>query len=130
MKKLLAICSIFFTVCTAFTSCGSDDTTYDSNDGTTSVTIDDNSVGEHVSDAINGVGEAGGNIIVTDVRPGLVDTAMAKGEGLFWVMPVEKVARQICAAISLRKSKVYVTKRWHILAVINKNLPFSLYKRM
>ena len=29
-----------------------------------------------------------------------------------------------------RKSKVYVTKRWHILAIINKNLPFTLYKRM
>jgi len=55
---------------------------------------------------------------------------MAKGEGLFWVMPVEKVARQICAAIRLKKSKVYVTKRWHVLAVINKNLPFALYKRM
>ena len=74
--------------------------------------------------------KAGGNIIVTDVRPGLVDTAMAKGDGLFWVMPVEKVARQICTAICLRKSKVYVTKRWHLLAVINKNLPFKLYKRM
>jgi short-subunit dehydrogenase len=74
--------------------------------------------------------KAGGNIIVTDVRPGLVDTAMAKGDGLFWVMPVEKVARQICTAIRLRKSKVYVTKRWHLLAVINKNLPFKLYKRM
>ena len=74
--------------------------------------------------------KAGGNIIVTDVRPGLVDTAMAKGDGLFWVMPIEKVARQICTAIRLRKSKVYVTKRWHLLAVINKNLPFKLYKRM
>lgn len=74
--------------------------------------------------------KARGKIIVTDVRPGLVDTAMAKGEGLFWVMPVEKVARQICAAIRLKKSKVYVTKRWHILAVINKNLPFTMYKRM
>ena len=74
--------------------------------------------------------KAGGNIIVTDVRPGLVDTAMAKGDGLFWVMPVEMVARQICTAIRLRKSKVYVTKRWHLLAVINKNLPFRLYKRM
>ena len=74
--------------------------------------------------------KAGGKITVTDVRPGLVDTAMAKGEGLFWVMPVEKVARQICTAIRLRKSKVYVTKRWHLLAVINKNLPFKLYKRM
>ena len=74
--------------------------------------------------------KAGGNIIVTDVRPGLVDTAMAKGEGLFWVMPVEKVVCQICKAIHRKKSKVYVTKRWHVLAVINKNLPFALYKRM
>ena len=49
--------------------------------------------------------KAGGKITVTDVRPGLVDTAMAKGEGLFWVMPVEKVARQICKAIRLKKSK-------------------------
>lgn len=74
--------------------------------------------------------KAGGKVIVTDIRPGLVNTAMAKGEGLFWVMPVEKVASQICAAISKRKSKVYVTKRWHVLAIINKNLPFTLYKRM
>ena len=74
--------------------------------------------------------KAGGNITVTDVRPGLVDTAMAKGEGLFWVMPVEKVARQISTAIRRKKSKVYVTKRWHILAIIYKNLPFALFKRI
>ena len=74
--------------------------------------------------------KAGGNITVTDVRPGLVDTAMAKGDGLFWVMPVEKVARQISTAIQRKRSKIYITKRWHVLAVINKNLPFSIYKRM
>lgn len=74
--------------------------------------------------------KAGGKITVTDVRPGLVNTAMAKGDGLFWVMPIEKVARQICTAIRKKKSKAYVTRRWHILAVINKNLPFALYKRM
>ena len=72
--------------------------------------------------------KAGGKIIVTDVCPGLVDTAMAKGESLIWVMPVEKVARQICTAIRRKKSKVYVTKRWYVLAVINKNLPFFLYR--
>lgn len=71
-----------------------------------------------------------GNIVVTDIRPGLVDTAMAKGEGLFWVMPVEKVARQIIAAIRKKKSKAYVTKRWHILAIINRFIPFCLYKRI
>ena len=72
----------------------------------------------------------GEHIIVTDIRPGLVDTAMAKGEGLFWVMPVEKVAMQIISAIRKKKSKAYVTRRWHILAIINKNLPFFLYKRL
>ena len=69
-------------------------------------------------------------ITVTDVRPGLVDTAMAKGEGLFWVMPVEKVASQIIAAISKKKSKVYVTKRWHILALLYRILPFYIFKRL
>ena len=70
------------------------------------------------------------HIRVTDIRPGLVDTAMAKGDGLFWVMPVEKVASQIMTAIRKKKSKAYVTKRWHLLAIINKNLPYRLYKRM
>ena len=74
--------------------------------------------------------KSGIQITVTDIRPGLVDTAMAKGEGLFWVMPVEKVASQIFAAIRKKKSKAYVTKRWHILAIINKILPYCLYKRM
>ena len=69
-------------------------------------------------------------IAVTDIRPGLINTAMAKGEGLFWVMPVDKVASQIIAAIRKKKSKAYVTKRWHILAIINKILPYCLYKRM
>ena len=74
--------------------------------------------------------KSGIQITVTDIRPGLVDTAMAKGEGLFWVMPVEKVASQIIAAIRKNKSKAYVSKRWHILAILNKNLPYCLYKRM
>lgn len=67
---------------------------------------------------------------ITDIRPGLVDTRMAKGENLFWIMPVEKVVSQIADGIKQKKSKVYITKRWHILAIINKNLPYFLYKKM
>ena len=74
--------------------------------------------------------KSGRLIGVTDIRPGLVDTAMAKGDGLFWVMPVEKVASQIITAIHKNKYKAYVTKRWHILAIINKNLPYTLYKKL
>ena len=71
-----------------------------------------------------------GRVCVTDIRPGLVNTRMAKGENLFWVMPVEKVVNQIIKAIKQKKSKAYVTKRWHVLAIIIKNLPYFLFKRM
>ena len=74
--------------------------------------------------------KSGNHIHVTDIRPGLVNTAMAKGEGLFWVMPVEKVASQIITAIRKQMSRAYVTKRWHMLVIINKNLPYALYKRL
>lgn len=74
--------------------------------------------------------KGGGRIHVTDIRPGFVDTAMAKGEGLFWVMPVEKAASQIEQAIRKQKSVVYVTRRWHLLAFLIRHLPFGLYKRM
>ncbi len=54
-------------------------------------------------------------ITVTEIRPGLVDTRMAKGEGLFWVMPLEKVGRQIVTAINKKKRRAIVTKRWRVI---------------
>ena len=69
-------------------------------------------------------------IYVTDIRPGLVDTHMAKGEGLFWVMSVEKVTKQIFKAIKKRRKVVYVTKRWGFIARILKILPRFIYDRM
>lgn len=59
-------------------------------------------------------------VFVTDIRPGLVDTQMAKGEGLFWVMPVEKTAKQIYKAIVGKKKVAYVTKRWRLIAAVLK----------
>ena len=69
-------------------------------------------------------------VAVTDVRPGFVDTAMAKGEGLFWVAPVEKACRQIVRAIGRRKRVAYVTRRWRIAAWIYRHLPDFLFLRM
>lgn len=60
-------------------------------------------------------------IRVTEIRPGLVETRMAKGEGLFWVMPLEKVSRQIIKAIDSKKKLCIVTKRWRILNFIVKH---------
>ena len=69
-------------------------------------------------------------IFVTDIRPGLVDTEMAKGEGLFWVMPVEKTVRQIYKAIICKKKVAYVTKRWRLIATILKRMPSPIYNKM
>ncbi len=69
-------------------------------------------------------------IFITDIRPGLVNTEMAKGEGLFWVMPVDKTARQIYKAIKKKKKIAYVTKRWKLIATILKRIPGRIYERM
>lgn len=69
-------------------------------------------------------------IFITDIRPGLVDTEMAKGEGLFWVMPVEKAVRQIFGAIKKKRKIAYVTKRWGIMAAVLKRIPRQIYDRM
>lgn len=67
---------------------------------------------------------------VTDVLPGFVDTDMAKGSGLFWVAPVKVASRQIIHAIQRRKKKVYVTKRWALVALVLKIIPDWLYKKL
>jgi short-subunit dehydrogenase len=72
----------------------------------------------------------GGNIFVTDIRPGFVNTDMAKGEGLFWIMNVDKVTRQIYSAIKKRKKIKYVTKRWNIFAFIYKRIPNIMYDKI
>ena len=62
-------------------------------------------------------------IVVTDVQAGFVDTAMAKGEGLFWVAPVDVAAGQIADAIRRRRRHAYVTRRWRLIAWILRLLP-------
>jgi short-subunit dehydrogenase len=70
------------------------------------------------------------DIHVTDVRPGFVDTDMAKGEGLFWVAPVEKAAQQIFAAIKRKRKVVYITKRWRMIGFLLKIMPYSILKKL
>ncbi len=69
-------------------------------------------------------------IVVTDVKPGFVDTAMAQGDGLFWVAPPEKAARQIYKIIKARRTHAYVTKRWRLIGLLLKLMPNYIYNRM
>ena len=70
------------------------------------------------------------DIIVTDIRPGFIDTKKAKGNRQFWVVPKEKAVKEIVRAIEKKKRVVYVTKKWWLIAQITRLLPYSIYRRM
>jgi len=70
------------------------------------------------------------DITVTDIRPGFVNTKMAKGNKRFWVAEVGKAAHQIKRAITQKKRVAYITKRWRYVAWLFKRLPYSWYKRL
>lgn len=69
-------------------------------------------------------------VSVTEIQPGFVATAMAKGDGLFWVAPVDVAAHQIVTAIESRKTHAYVTKRWRVIAGVMRILPEWIYNRL
>lgn len=73
------------------------------------------------------MGRMSGQFTITDIQPGFVDTRMAQGEGLFWVAPAQKAARQIDSIIKRRKPRGYVTKRWGVMALCLKIMPHRLY---
>lgn len=70
------------------------------------------------------------SIYITDIRPGFVDTAMAKGEGLFWVTSVDKAVKQIKKAIAQKRKMAFISKRWRYVAWLFKLIPSALYCRM
>lgn len=69
-------------------------------------------------------------IIITDIKPGFVDTEMAKGKRKFWVASPTKAAEQIFAAIQHRKLHAYITRRWSLIGWLLKIVPFSIFKRI
>lgn len=69
-------------------------------------------------------------VFITDIRPGFVDTAMALGDGIFWMVTLEKAAKQIYSAIKKKKRVAYISKRWSIIAFVLKIAPAWLLKKM
>ena len=68
------------------------------------------------------------NVYVTDIRPGLVDTDMGRGQpGLFWMAAAQDAARQIFQAIKAKKKVAYITRRWCIIAWLLKMMPDWVY---
>jgi short-subunit dehydrogenase len=69
-------------------------------------------------------------VFITDIRPGFVDTSMALGDQLFWMVPLEKAAIQIYSAIKKKKRVAYISKRWQLVAWVLKIVPAWILKKM
>lgn len=70
------------------------------------------------------------NIVVTDIQPGFVDTAMAKGDDVFWVASIPKATKQIVRAIEKQKRKQIVSKRWNLISFFYKRIPNFMLEKM
>jgi short-subunit dehydrogenase len=69
------------------------------------------------------------DVTVTCVEPGFVKTKMAKSDKVFWMVPVDKAAKQIIRAIEKKRRKVYISNRWWIIAKLMRWMPYRIYKR-
>jgi len=71
-----------------------------------------------------------GKVYITDIRPGFVNTKMALGDGIFWMSSPAKASKQIYSAIRRKKRRVYISKRWNLIAWILKIAPSWLMKKV
>lgn len=72
-------------------------------------------------------------IFVTEIIPGFVDVERQKYselKGAFWVATTKEAAKQICDAIESKEEKVYVTKRWRLIAWFLQIIPDWFYRKI
>ena len=69
-------------------------------------------------------------ILVTDIRPGYVETAMKGDTLVFWVSSVEQASKDIYRAIKWKLKVVYVSGRWRFGAWLYRQLPNKLVERV
>jgi|TARA_B110000240_G_scaffold188358_1_gene227112 short-subunit dehydrogenase len=69
-------------------------------------------------------------VFITEIRPGFVNTPMALGDTIFWMVPLQKASNQIYSAIKKKKRVAYVSKRWIIVAYALKLLPAWVLRKL
>jgi short-subunit dehydrogenase len=69
-------------------------------------------------------------VAITDIQPGFLATKMAKADKQFWVVPLQKAARQIARGIEKKKWRIYISRRWWLIAQLMKWAPSWLYHKV
>jgi len=68
-------------------------------------------------------------IVVTDIRPGFVNTKPMEGKR-FWMCSTETAAAHIFKAIRQRKRLAYITPRWRWVALAMRIAPYWVYEKV
>ena len=69
-------------------------------------------------------------LVCTTILPGFVDTAMAKGNGFFWMCSAETAAQQIAAGLKRKKRYLYITRRWRLVGWLLKLIPYPVWEKL
>lgn len=67
--------------------------------------------------------------IITDIKPGFVDTDLIKNADTFWMASPSEAAQQIFEAIRQQRAHAYITRRWRLIGWLLKLMPDWLYHR-
>ena len=72
------------------------------------------------------------NVKVILIKPGPTDTPMTQNQvnSKLKLAPVEQVAKEIVSGINKEKKVIYTPKKWQIVMMIIRHLPFFLFKKM
>jgi short-subunit dehydrogenase len=54
----------------------------------------------------------------------------ANNKNMFWVASTEKAVQQMMHAIEKRKKRIYITKRWKLIALIASLTPQFIWDRL
>jgi short-subunit dehydrogenase len=70
------------------------------------------------------------HITVSCIEPGFVNTKMSKSDKIFWLVPLEKAARQIIKGLDHKRRKIFISRRWRLIAWVLKWMPHWIYRRI
>jgi short-subunit dehydrogenase len=68
-------------------------------------------------------------LYITDIQPGFVKTKELNIKGQFWVVPLAKTGKQIFEAIEKKRFRVYISRRWRLIAILMRIVPRSIYAK-
>jgi short-subunit dehydrogenase len=70
-------------------------------------------------------------IVITEIVPGFVKTPLLEGKtGIFWAAETPQAVRQMVRGIVKKKARVYITRRWRLVAFFLRCLPEWMYLRL